>query len=500
MHRNRIETFAPVMPAAPTALHTTAGLFVFALLAYGITTQWQALEALATFGIANAIMLGLLTRVSAWRDWRSYVAIGIASWLASWVQGTSWSHATLWAVADVLGVLTGVALLSRLPLPVLQLRRENSPLLVLLACLAASMVTTLLRTPVLAPLWMEGAPKGLTLASSTEFMNHALVVPVVLAFRTRLHRHRSQILDLLPLVALLASEVLATFIGGPGAIAFTLPAFIWCALRYPLFLTATVFALFTLWKCHAYVAGHASMTTTYFSDIESLRVGLSLLWLGPLTVACSHASRNEVLQRLNYASQHDHLTSALVRRTFVQRSEGLMSRLRSSNAPMALLMLDIDHFKQVNDVHGHAMGDTVLQGFSATVSRQLRQSDLLGRYGGEEFCVCLPGISLVDAQLVAERLRAAVLAIPFATPQGTPLHITVSLGLAHYAAGTLPVTVDEAMAQADAMLYRAKTGGRNRVEFSSATVAASEPSPPDHASDSLSANVATQAAPEPVKG
>lgn len=500
MHRNRIETFAPLMPAAPTALHTTTGLFFLALLVYGTTAQWQALEALSTFGIANAIMLGLLTRVSAWREWRSYVAIGIASWLASWMHGTGGAYGVMWAIADLSGVLMGVLLLARLPLPVLQLRRENSPLLVLLACLAASAVTTLLRTPVLVSHWDDNLAKAWTLALSTEFMNHALVVPVVLAFRTRLHRHRSSWGDVLPLAALLASEVLATFIGGPGAIAFTLPAFIWCALRYPLFITATVFALFTVWKCHAFVAGHSSMTSAYFSDIESLRVGLSLLWLGPLTVACSHASRNEVLQRLNYASQHDHLTSALVRRTFVQRSEALITRLRSSNAPMALLMLDIDHFKQVNDLHGHAMGDSVLQGFSATVSRQLRQSDLLGRYGGEEFCVCLPAISLSDALLVAERLRAAVLTIPFATPQGTPLHITVSLGLVHYAAGTLPATVDVAMAQADAMLYRAKTGGRNRVEYSSMTPPAAEASLPDHAVDPAPACAITQPAPEPVKG
>lgn len=443
------------------------GFLLLAVCAYVLSSQWQALEALSTFGIANALMLGLLAKFPRWREWNSYACIAAASALSHWLGGSALADATLKAFADTAGVAIGVTMLSRLPLQTLQLRRESSPMLVLLACLAASVTTTVLGLPAQAPLFDSSLPKALALAVSTELMNHVLVVPLVLSFRPYLQWQRLRWTDALPLAALLASELLATLIGGPGAIAFTLPAFIWCALRFPLYITATVFAMFTFWKCQAFAMGHSSMTTAYFANIISLRVGLSLLWLGPLTVACSQAARNDVLRRLNYASQHDHLTHTLVRATFMQRSEAALELLRTDHGAMAVLMLDIDHFKQVNDQHGHAMGDTVLQSFASTVKRMLRQSDLMGRYGGEEFCVCLPGVSEADALVIAERLRAGVLALPFTTAGHEPLHVTVSIGMAYYASGALPESVSAALAQADTMLYRAKTGGRNRVEHCS---------------------------------
>ena len=453
--------------ADPSPPLRTAGFLLLAVVSYVLSQQWQAWEALSTFGVANALMLGLLAKFSGWRGGRSYLCIAAASALAHALHGPDFHHAALLAFADTAGVAIGVSMLGRLPQPTLQLRRENSPMLVLLACLAASATTTLLALPTQALQTSNNLPKALALAVSTELMNHVLVVPLVLSFRPYVQWQRLQWHDGLPLLALFASEVLATLIGGPGAIAFTLPAFIWCALRFPLYITATMFALFTLWKCHVFAMGHNSMTSAYFANIISLRIGLSLLWLGPLTVACSQASRNDVLKRLNYASQHDHLTRTLVRGTFLQRSEAMLEQLRADESAMAMLMLDIDHFKQVNDLHGHAMGDTVLQGFSSTVKRLLRHSDLVGRYGGEEFCVCLPAVSHADALLIAERLRAGVLALPFTAAGNEPLHVTVSIGMAYYASGALPVSISASMAQADSMLYRAKTGGRNRVEHCS---------------------------------
>lgn len=483
-------------PSAPTPRQSAISVFLLALAAYGLSTQWQTYQALSTFGVANAVMLGLLARLQPWRNPYSYAALGLASLLANWMVGTSLAQAALLAAADTAGVVVGVWLLAQLPLPTLQLRRENSPLFVLLACLLASAVTTALRWPALAYSEAMMSSSELLLTLSTEFMNHVLVLPIVLTFKPHFQWQQQGWYNALPLFTLLASELLATLIGGPGAIAFTLPAFIWCALRYPLCVTASLFALFTLWKCQAFAMGHLSMTSAYFADMVSLRIGLSLLWLGPLTVACSQASRNEVLQRLNYASQHDFLTRTLVRATFEQRSTTALARLRQSGAPAALLMLDIDHFKQVNDQHGHAMGDIVLQGFAAAITRQLRQSDLVGRYGGEEFCICLPGIGANDALRVAERLRAAVLAQPFTTQQGTRLHVTVSLGLVHYAAEALPDSVHAALTEADTLLYRAKAGGRNRVEHRCITA----PLQPDAVTAATSAETTLHAAPMSLRG
>lgn len=463
---------------------TIAVAFLWALGVYGLSAWWQQSPALASFGMGNAMLLGLFARQPAWRSRYHYAAVCTANALALWLLGgqvTGPLDAMAWALADAAGLWVGVRLLDRLPAPILQMRREQSPWLVLLACLAASLVSTCLHGPLLlADLPSElpsTLPRTLLMALGTEFMNHVLVVPLMLSFTRQRSRPPSYLAHALPLLSLVLSEVLATLIGGPGAMAFTLPAFIWCALRYELFPTALLFAAFTLWKCAAFAVDHSPMAATYFPDVLALRLGLSLLWLGPLTVACSHASRNEVLERLHHASQHDYLTQTLVRATFLRRSDRSLARLRQISAPIAILMLDIDYFKQVNDQHGHGMGDTVLQGFARTLSLQLRQSDLVGRYGGEEFCVCLPGIDLKDALSVAERLRAATLAQGFTTPDGERLHVTVSVGLAHYAASALPASTETALADADALLYRAKSGGRNRVEHQAITApeAAAQP-------------------------
>ena len=449
------------LPHFSNPLQQAVGIFVLAGAAYILSAQWRMLEAFSSFGIANALMLGLMARLPRWRHWHSYLWIAMASYLAHVLAAQGTLQALSMAVADVAGIFMGVHLLTRLPDATVSLRREGSAMLLLLTCLVAS-TTTLLQWSLQWPAPANGY--GWLPLLCAEFMNHLLVVPLVLSYQEKQRWPVQQWEDALPLLALLTSEILATVMQGPGAITFTLPALIWCALRYPLFHTALLFALFTVWKCVVLTGTQTSLAPTLLSPALSLRLELGLLWLGPLTVACSHTARKEVLQRLNYASQHDYLTRTLMRATFLQMGERALAQLRAQQAPMAVLMLDIDHFKQVNDEHGHAMGDTVLRGFAATLTRQLRSTDLIGRYGGEEFCVCLPGIALSDALSVAERLRMSVVALPFTTPRGQDMRVTVSIGLTHYSGEALPGSMEHALSQSDAQLYRAKAGGRNRVE------------------------------------
>jgi diguanylate cyclase len=121
-------------------------------------------------------------------------------------------------------------------------------------------------------------------------------------------------------------------------------------------------------------------------------------------------------------------------------------------------LLDIDHFKAVNDRHGHLNGDTVLKNVAACLRSQLRGIDELGRFGGEEFMVLLPGISLAQAQACAERLRRGV--ADLAAPAGTDARVTVSIGVAELAPGEAAAALIE---RADRALYRAKSAGRNQV-------------------------------------
>ena len=125
-------------------------------------------------------------------------------------------------------------------------------------------------------------------------------------------------------------------------------------------------------------------------------------------------------------------------------------------------MMDLDHFKAVNDNFGHAVGDQVLQHFSALVREQLRKIDCAGRIGGEEFAVLLAGADEMSARVFAERLRAKVETTPLQLAQHS-VPVTVSIGIAVLTA--MDESADETLIRADQALYRAKRGGRNRVEY-----------------------------------
>ena len=159
---------------------------------------------------------------------------------------------------------------------------------------------------------------------------------------------------------------------------------------------------------------------------------------------------------LEHLATHDSLTSALTRRHMDDACRMEMERSRRNGRSTALLMMDLDHFKAINDTHGHQAGDQVLINFVIKVNALLRPADQLGRFGGEEFVLLLPETSQEDALQVAERIRA----ICAESAQGAAC--TVSIGVA----STLNErdSQDALMARADAAMYRAKDNGRNRVE------------------------------------
>lgn len=156
----------------------------------------------------------------------------------------------------------------------------------------------------------------------------------------------------------------------------------------------------------------------------------------------------------------DVLTGLLNRRGLDLRARRMLARAKAADGEMAILLFDIDHFKRINDTHGHALGDQVLCWLSDQLQELLRPSDLLGRYGGEEFVALLPNADLSTAEKIAERLRSTVAA---QAPEfdGTRISITLSLGIA--LAQDADYQLETALAQADAGLYKAKNAGRNRV-------------------------------------
>ena len=158
----------------------------------------------------------------------------------------------------------------------------------------------------------------------------------------------------------------------------------------------------------------------------------------------------------------DPLTGLANRRYFLAQVERELSRLKRYSVSAALLMLDLDHFKQINDAYGHAIGDAVLKHFALIASQTLRKIDLLGRLGGEEFAALLPGTTMPGAYLLAERLREIIMESPATTSAG-PIEFSVSIGVALFAQNDLDA--DAVLIRADRALYRAKHQGRNRVEM-----------------------------------
>ena len=138
--------------------------------------------------------------------------------------------------------------------------------------------------------------------------------------------------------------------------------------------------------------------------------------------------------------------------------EALLAQRRGSS--LSALMVDIDFFKKVNDQYGHAAGDHVLQTLARLLERRARASDLVARWGGEEFLVLLPDTSAEGAQQVGEQLRLAVQEAPFRW-QDTTIAVTVSIGAATWSSG--PFHANAVIASADSALYQAKSSGRNRV-------------------------------------
>lgn len=172
-------------------------------------------------------------------------------------------------------------------------------------------------------------------------------------------------------------------------------------------------------------------------------------------------ANNQLLQKL---AQTDPLTELHNRRHMMETLEAEFDRSSRIGSPFALLMVDLDHFKQVNDSYGHQLGDKVLQSIAWEIKGSLRQYDSAARFGGEEFALLLPETALKGANLVAERLRQSINDIEFAGPL-SGLQMTVSIGIATIPSDNVR-SVSDLIRLADDALYAAKHNGRNRVESS----------------------------------
>jgi len=182
----------------------------------------------------------------------------------------------------------------------------------------------------------------------------------------------------------------------------------------------------------------------------------------------------EAFQRqMSESALRDGLTRAYNKRYFGERIESELQYSLRHDTPVSLIFLDIDHFKRINDVHGHQTGDHVLVQLATVVMAMLGDDDVFARYGGEEFAVIARGMDAAAATTLAERLRASVEAHRFSSDDA-PIPVTISVGVS-YAPGLAIATTVDFVARADEALYAAKRAGRNRVVVAQASAPAPAP-------------------------
>ena len=203
-------------------------------------------------------------------------------------------------------------------------------------------------------------------------------------------------------------------------------------------------------------AAHAAMIILVL--LGSTFVAVRMQQIKHRLVQQKHAL-TKALEHISHLAQHDELTGLANRRHMLERMEAERLRSHRTGRPLLLALLDLDHFKNVNDTHGHAAGDQVLQAFVGSVQAMVRGTDVLARWGGEEFVLMLPETDVAGAEELLEHLRHAVQALEVPV-DGQTLRITVSIGLA---AGRPGETVAQTLDRADQAVYQAKAWGRNRV-------------------------------------
>jgi diguanylate cyclase (GGDEF)-like protein len=190
-----------------------------------------------------------------------------------------------------------------------------------------------------------------------------------------------------------------------------------------------------------------------------------MMTIAPLTVSSINMLRSKLIQELQHTIAHDELTSSLTRRQFLQSVQLLQQQATSTGQTTAFLMLDIDHFKQVNDQYGHPMGDRALQSCVHTIQSLLRPQDLLGRLGGEEFAIFMTHTNADAAFLCAENIRLQISTTPIEYEPEHSFSIQISIGI-YICTPENRHSIEQLFKHADDALYQAKRQGRNQVVIS----------------------------------
>lgn len=442
---------------------------VFAMALLGIYTR-SAFD-LASLWPANAVLLGILAIYPKTNSALTWVLSAAAYMAADFVSGGDLLRSAALNATNLAGVATGLALIRLWAPRFFPMTRPSSVVHFSVVVIAASIACGIVGGLIAGPFLGLDRLEGFFLWTASEAVNYAIFLPLVMGGRLIKARKPSPTdpknegltEKVAAIAALVASCGLMPFVGGPGALMLHVPAFIWCSTLFGPRIALVLSGLAATWILFAvpvdliplYV-DHVPLDSPW--DVASFRLGIASLALGGLSMVMLNAFWQDAHDEIEHRANHDFLTGLLNRRQFNTTAEASLVRQRAGT-PNVALAIDVDHFKSINDTHGHPLGDHVLQVVAGLLAAGLRKGDILGRLGGEEFAIILPGAGLEEGTRVAERIREAIAA---ETLQHGDVAIatSVSIGLVEFHA---PANLPRMLSLADEALYEAKNAGRNRV-------------------------------------
>ncbi|MCH4248748.1 MAG: diguanylate cyclase [Acinetobacter populi] len=429
---------------------------------------------LAFFWPANALLLGLLLRFPSLQRIESIIGAVIGFFAADLLTGSNFPLTVGLTFANLVNVVTALFLMRFFHLHYKQYNHGLTFFYILILITISSALgafAAISIVPYLPQSFMNSAYLfyEFILWWTGEMQNMVLFLPLILAFPTlkqfknfyfSINTKIFKWANIVPIILVALSTLLAAIVDGPGTLAFPIAALIWAALRYNFFSLALINAIISVALFYNLNLLHPDVSINqYLSVTVSIRIGLLMLMISSLTVCLVSTNRRFLFKELLFLVEHDSLTKTMSRHHFMQSAQNLLNKSHE----LALLMIDIDHFKKINDLYGHQIGDLALQHFAQMTHSTLRDSDLFGRIGGEEFAILLDQTSSAQAELIALQLQDALTRHPLRLNDEQHITIELSIGLFHVENLSDIYHLDHLIHRADQALYQAKREGRNRI-------------------------------------
>lgn len=451
--------------AAHILLAVATGVFIAALI--GILTR--PVGFLAPLWPANAVLAAILLRVSPNLRLPALAGAFLGFQAGGFAAGDAAWHALQLTASNMVSAVTFAFVFFSLSRGEVGLSQVRSVAALAAATIIAAAVAGVVGGPVSSAMTTVSYFDAWRTWFASEFMNYFVLMPGLIAISWPLRWPTMERLRevttgpaLMPVLTVVVT-LLVSIVVHPFALVFSVPALTWAALALPLATTCVLIVAYTTIVMLALSRGLYDFGPAGLTDplIAAVHLGIAMTALAPVLVAAATSERRRQFAELEQSARLDPLTQALNRGAFLQQSTLLAEQQRQRSAPLTAILLDVDHFKQINDLHGHAAGDQALVSLSAVIRRSIRTGDLFGRLGGEEFALMLPDAEMTQARVVAERIRDQVERLEIRLDDGTVVKMTVSVG------GAVSVQSDDGLTEmlslADKAMYEAKRVGRNRA-------------------------------------